>query len=126
MILLPSYIRAKGRNPRPSDRHVEDETVAGDGAVCFNEATDQQRFRLISIDAVHAPEGCAGADWLVYRIAQGGINHITGYRRGSLDRVSADVRMIVDALNVRWESAKIKPKVPRRSPAAALRQASDH
>lgn len=64
-----------------------------------DESADES-YRVVSIDAVRAPEGCTGGDWLVYRIAQG-TNDITGYRRGSLKSVSAEVASIVTALNAR-------------------------
>lgn len=70
---------------------------------------DLERYRLVSIDAVHAPEGCTGRDWHVYRIVQG-VNEITGYRQGDLERVSADVEEIIAALNGRraWGSHKAR------------------
>jgi hypothetical protein len=71
------------------------------------EAADEDRYRVISIDAVRAPEGCSGSDWHSYRIAQGD-NGITGYRRGDLARVTADVETIVTALNGRRHWAKGK------------------
>jgi hypothetical protein len=72
-----------------------------------NEGGDDDRYRVISIDAVRAPEGCSGSDWHSYRIAQGD-NGITGYRRGDLARVTADVETIVTALNGRRRWAKGK------------------
>ena len=57
-------------------------------------------YRLVSIDGATAPTGSAGKDWHVYRIAQGA-NLITGYRRGSLTTVTADVQKIVEGLNER-------------------------
>jgi hypothetical protein len=79
---------------------------------------DSQRFRLVSIAAAHAPTGCVGRDWLVYRISQGA-NSITGYRRGSLEAVSADVERIIDALNERRRKVKGSGARPGR-PAAAV------
>lgn len=73
----------------------------------LNEGSDDDRYRVISIDAVRAPEGCSGSDWHSYRIAQGE-NGITGYRRGDLARVTADVDTIVSALNGRRHWAKGK------------------
>ena len=80
-------------------------------------------YRLISIDAVHAPEGCTGADWLVYRIAQGK-NGITGYRQGNLGRVSADLETIVAGLNGRrqWSTSSASSKKSQRRAAAAARR----
>jgi hypothetical protein len=72
-----------------------------------SEGGDEDRYRVISIDAVRAPEGCSGSDWHSYRIAQGD-NGITGYRRGDLARVTAEVETIVTALNSRRHWAKRK------------------
>jgi hypothetical protein len=87
------------------------------------EQPDEERYRLVSIDSVKTPEGCAGRDWFVYRIEQGK-NAITGYRRGDRDKVGADVDTIVAALNGRREWAKRKPesKAHRRAAAAARRK----
>lgn len=84
-------------------------------------------FRLVSISTTRAPSGCAGRDWLVYRIAQGD-NVITGYRRGDLATASADVESIVAALNGRRRSAKPKPgpKPGRRAATAAPVRAEPH
>jgi hypothetical protein len=76
-----------------------------------NETADagpDESYRLLSIESVHAPEGCAGRDWFVYRIAQGA-NEITGYRRGERAAVSAEVETIVAGLNGRRSWAKSKP-----------------
>jgi hypothetical protein len=72
-----------------------------------DEGGDEERYRLISIDAVRTPEGCTGSDWHSYRIAQGD-NGITGYRRGDLARVTAEVETIISALNGRrhWVKGK--------------------
>jgi hypothetical protein len=59
-----------------------------------------ESYRLISIDPTAAPNGSAGEDWLVYRIAQGK-NIVTGYRRGSRQNATAEVERIVNALNER-------------------------
>jgi len=90
------------------------------GAVGVNESVDDERYRLISIDPVRAPEGCSGSDWHVYRIAQG-VNAITGYRRGDVARVTVDVETIVTALNGRrrWAKDKALSKSERRAAAAA-------
>ena len=81
-------------------------------------------YRLIGVESVKTPEGCAGADWFVYRIAQG-LNPITGYRRGNRESVRADAETIVVALNERreWKKNKMTPK-DRRKTAAAARAAS--
>lgn len=77
----------------------------------LHESADEQRYRLISIDAVCAPKGCIGSDWHSYRIAQGD-NGITGYRRGDLARVKADVETIMSALNGRryWAKSSLPSK----------------
>ena len=95
---------------------VPDTTDVQD-AVSHGERPDE-RYRVISIDAVRAPEGCTGGDWLSYRIAQG-MNEITGYRRGSLESVSADVATIIAALNARREWRKPESKVQRRAARAS-------
>jgi hypothetical protein len=89
-----------------------------------DESVDDECYRLISVDAARAPEGCAGSDWHVYRIAQGG-NGIAGYRRGELARVRAEVEAIVTALNDRrqWTKSKATSKTQRRAAAAARRAA---
>ena len=87
---------------------------------------EDERYRLISIETAHAPEGCAGRDWFVYRITQGD-NAITGYRRGSREKVSADVETIVTALNGRrqWAKSKTDSKANRRAAAAARRKSAE-
>jgi hypothetical protein len=81
---------------------------------------DDERYRLVSLEAVSAPEGCAGRDWFVYRIFQGD-NAITGYRRGEREQVNSAVATIVTALNGRreWTKSKPNPKAQRRAAAAA-------
>jgi hypothetical protein len=68
---------------------------------------DAERYRLVSIEAARAPDGCAGRDWFVYRILQG-VNAITGYRQGSRAQVSSEVETILAGLNGRrrWSSSK--------------------
>jgi hypothetical protein len=85
-------------------------SISGDVAVAA--------FELVSIDPTAAPNGGAGDDWLVYRIAQG-LNLITGYRCGSRANVVAEVERIVVALNERllvrgrpYRSAGRPPKRP--------------
>ena len=75
-------------------------------------------FRLLSISAASTPSGCVARGWLVYRIAQGP-NIITGYRRGDLQTVSADVAKIVTGLNERRLSTKGRtgPKPGHRAAA---------
>jgi hypothetical protein len=87
----------------------------------------EPHFRLVSITAAKAPSGCAGSDWLVYRIAQGD-NLITGYRQGDLQAVSAEVDRIVIGLNERAnkpkKGARGRPGRPTAA-AAAARASSD-
>jgi hypothetical protein len=94
----------------------------GAGAARPEQSADEERYRLISIDAVRAPEGCTGSDWHIYKIAQGE-NGITGYRHGELARVTTDVEAIVTALNGRrrWTKTKAPSKYQRRAAAAARR-----
>jgi hypothetical protein len=96
-MILPISRRAAGAN-------ASDAKAVDAGA-----DQDLERYRLVSIDAVHAPEGCTGRDWHVYRIVQG-VNEITGYRQGDLERVNADVEEIIAALNGRraWGSHKAR------------------
>jgi hypothetical protein len=75
---------------------------------------DPERYRVVSVEPVPAPEGCAGADWFVYRIAQG-VNEITGYRRGTREAVRADVDTIVAGLNDRRSRIKPSSKAQRRA-----------
>jgi hypothetical protein len=91
-----------------------------------DERADDESYRLVSLHAVRAPEGCIGSDWHIYRIAQGE-NGITGYRRGDLVRIRADVETIVTALNERrqWAKSKASAKNPRRAAAAARRAAGE-
>ena len=74
-------------------------------------------FRLVSVTTTSTPEGCAGRDWLVYRISQGA-NMIMGYRRGTLQTVTAEVELIVLGLNERRVSGKGRPGPKRGRPAA--------
>jgi hypothetical protein len=67
-----------------------------------------ESFRLLSIKSAPAPSGHTGKDWLAYRIGQGK-NVITGYRRGDLKTVSAEVATLVKSLNERRHSTKPKP-----------------
>ena len=110
-------------NPRDSDRHVDGTSTidARGGAALCDESAADECYRLISIDAVRAPENCSGSDWHRYRIAQGE-NGITGYRCGNLARVTAGVEAIVTGLNERrdWKENK-DSKSRRRAAAAALR-----
>lgn len=109
-----------------SDPEVDNATTMdeGDGAAPPEQSADDERYRLISIDAVRAPEGCTGNDWHIYKIAQGD-NGITGYRHGELARVTTDVEAIITALNGRrrWTKAKAPSKYQRRAAAAARRAA---
>jgi hypothetical protein len=124
-------LREYGGRPNPTggDRHVEKastlEATGGDAAAPRDESVDDECYRLISIDAVRAPQGCSGSDWHVYRIVQGD-NEITGYRRGDLARVRTDVETIVTALNGRrqWTKGKAPSPSQRRAAAAAARAAA--
>ena len=116
MIMLRGYAR-----PRP----LGDDDINALGASGQDENADEERYRLISVDAAHAPEGCTGEDWFVYRIVQGS-NGITGYRNGTLEHVSAEVQSIVIALNGRrqWTNVQSTPRSQRRAAAAARRRAA--
>lgn len=83
-----------------------------------------EAYRLIGVESVKTPEGCAGANWFVYRIAQG-VNAITGYRRGNRESVRGEAETIVVALNERreWKKSKVSP-ADRRKAAAAARAAA--
>jgi hypothetical protein len=82
--------------------------------------SDDEPYRVVSVESTETPEGCAGRDWFVYRIAQGA-NEITGYRRGNRASVRADAETIVVALNERreWKKNKVRPKDRRKAAAAA-------
>ena len=86
--------------------------------------SDDEPYRVISVESAETPEGCAGRDWFVYRIMQG-TNGITGYRRGNRESVRGDAETIVVALNERreWKKNKMTPK-DRRKTAAAARAAA--
>ena len=86
---------------------------------------DDERYRLVSIDSVATPAGCAGRDWFVYRIVQG-VNAITGFRQGDRATVGVDVETIVAALNGRrdWKKGKSESKVRSRAAAAQARAAT--
>lgn len=71
-------------------------------------------YRLVSVEAVEAPEGCAGQDWFIYRIMQGA-NAITGYRRGQRAAVNTEVEDIVAGLNGRRGWRKPASKAQRRA-----------
>jgi hypothetical protein len=101
-------------------QHVENaSTVDAVGGEAPQDGVRDERYRLISIAAVRAPEGCVGSDWHVYRIAQGE-NGITGYRRGDLAGVRAAVDTILIALNERrqWAASKSTAKSHRAAAAA--------
>jgi len=82
--------------------------------------SDDEPYRVISVESAETPEGCAGRDWFVYRIMQG-TNGITGYRRGNRESVRGDAETIVVALNERreWKKNKMTPKDRRKTAAAA-------
>jgi hypothetical protein len=85
------------------------------------ESANDECYRLLSVDAVRAPEGCTGSDWHRYRITQGE-NGIAGYRRGNLARVTEDVEAIVTALNERRQASHSKAASKRQRQAAAAAQ----
>jgi hypothetical protein len=78
-------------------------------------------YRLAGIFPTAAPGDNVGRDWLTYRIAQG-TNMITGYRRGDLRSVTAEIERIVSGLNerriVKRGRVDLKPKAAA-SPASA-------
>jgi hypothetical protein len=86
------------------------------------ESAADESYRLISVDSVSAPEACTGSNWHKYRIVQGE-NGITGYRRGDLAAITADLEAIVTALNDRreWQRLTAPQKSQRRAAAAARR-----
>ena len=117
--LLAGRRHLRGDEPSTNAIGTEAETAARD-----DDVGDARCYRLISINAAHAPDGCYGEDWFVYRIAQGE-NDITGYRCGSLERVSADVQSLVTSLNGRRNWTQRKPTLDRqRRAAAAARRAA--
>jgi hypothetical protein len=67
-------------------------------AVASSQLTDP--YELVSIRAVKAPSGAAGALWHRYEITQG-VNKIVGYREGAIESVSLAVEAIVVRLNER-------------------------
>ena len=73
-----------------------------------------ETYWLASLEPVPAPEGCSGADWFVYRIADG-VNGITGYRCGTRAGVRADVETIVAGLNDRRSRIKPSSRAQRRA-----------
>ena len=80
-------------------------------------------YRLIGVESVETPEGCTGANWFVYRIAQG-VNAITGFRRGNRESVRGEAETIVVALNERREAKKPKVSLADRRKAAAVARAA--
>jgi hypothetical protein len=70
------------------------------GAGAVAPPADDDAYRLAFIKPARAPNGNAGSDWLMYRIAQGP-NVINGYRRGDLASVTTEVEKIVTGLNER-------------------------
>jgi hypothetical protein len=82
------------------------------------EPLDAERYQLLSVENVQAPEGCAGRDWFVYRIAQGA-NAITGYQRGNPESVRLGVEAIVVGLNGRRAWGQKKAAGAHRGRSAA-------
>jgi hypothetical protein len=124
MITPRGFSRVAARsNSRLCDWQVEiAHAVDAESGLIRDDDPDDTCYRLISIDTADAPEGCTGEDWFVYQIAQGA-NGITGYRCGSLESVSADVRSIVTSLNGRrnWPKIKSTSDRQRRANSAARR-----
>jgi hypothetical protein len=122
--MLRVYVHA-GRPAPLADNGQTESTSATDerGAAALRDGSaDGERYRLVSIAATHPPDGCTGGNWFVYRIVQGK-NGITGYRQGTLERVSTDVESIVTSLNGRRSWTKLT-KHERRDAAAARRGAA--
>jgi hypothetical protein len=62
-------------------------------------------YEIVSIRAVSAPTGTAGADWHRYEISQG-VNRIVGYRSGGIDSVTEAIESIVIRLNQRRKNRR--------------------
>jgi hypothetical protein len=125
MMTLGRFLHAGRPLPQAGDEPVDNAIgIAAEGGAARPDEHDQNCYRLTSIVAADAPDGCAGGDWFIYRITQG-VNDITGYRCGSLESVSADVQSIVASLNGRRNWPRIKPVSDRqrRATAAARRAA---
>jgi hypothetical protein len=125
MMTLEGFFHAGRPLPQDSDEPVDNASgIDAEGGAARHEEHDDNCYRLTSIVAADAPDGCTGGDWFIYRITQGG-NAITGYRCGSVERVSADVESIVTSLNDRrnWPRVKQVSDRQRRATAAARRAA---
>ena len=72
---------------------------------------DPGDFVLLSIVEVEAPPGCAGKNWLRYRIRQG-TNVIDGYRRGTTSAVRAHADAVILALNERRTIRRGRVELP--------------
>ena len=96
---------------------------AGTGAP---DAVIPDAYHLVAIQRSSAPEGGAGRDWHVYRIAQGK-NMICGYRRGDTATVSADVERIVAGLNERrhFRRGRVDLRPSRRTMPSARSRGKD-
>jgi hypothetical protein len=81
-------------------------------------------YEIVSIRAVPAPSGTAGASWHRYEITQGG-NTIVGYRQGAIDSVTLAIQAIVVRLNDRRRDRRGRVDVVLHpsSRAATLRAA---
>ena len=125
MMTLGGFLHAGQPLPQAGDEPVDNASgITAENGAARHDEHDDNGYRLTSIVAADAPDGCTGGDWFVYRITQGG-NDITGYRCGSLERVSADVESIVVSLNDRRNWPRVKPVSDRqrRATAAARRAA---
>jgi hypothetical protein len=64
------------------------------------DSTNDEPYKLLSIDKAKAPDGTEGDEWFSYRISQGS-NLITGYCQGTRSTIKANVEQIIVALNER-------------------------
>jgi hypothetical protein len=78
-------------------------------------------FEIVSIRAVAAPTGAAGADWYRYEIGQGD-NRIVGYRTGAARTVREAVELIVAGLNLRRTCRRGRVHVILNSRATRIAQ----
>ena len=77
-------------------------------------------FEIVSIRAVAAPPGTAGANWHRYEICQGD-NRIVGYRAGANATVREAVELIVVGLNLRRTQRRGRVHVVLGSKASSPR-----
>lgn len=122
--MLRGFLHAGRPVLQITDAHTESASGidAADVAELCGDTADGERYQLVSIAAALAPDGCTGGGWFVYRIVQGK-NGITGYRRGTLEGVSADVQSIVTSLNGHRDWTKPAKRKRREAAAARTRAA---